>query len=99
VLYRKYLVWYNEGMESLMEQTGFADQLRSIRKAADLTQTELSERSGIHRQVIARIELGENQPNWATVVVLARALGVTPNDFLPPAPPAAKPAKGKRPTK
>jgi transcriptional regulator with XRE-family HTH domain len=80
-----------------MEQTGFAGQLRAVRKAAGLTQVALAERSGIHRQIIARLELGTNQPTWATVVVLARALGCTPNDFLPNLPQAAKPARKPRP--
>jgi DNA-binding XRE family transcriptional regulator len=54
----------------------FAARLRQLRAAAKMTQHELAERSGIHRQTIARIELGDHQPSWQTALALARALGV-----------------------
>jgi transcriptional regulator with XRE-family HTH domain len=83
-------------MESLMLETGFADLLTSIRKAVGMTQTELANASGIHRQVIIRLEAGTNQPTWPTVVALAKALGCTPNDFLPDGWNKEAPAKAKR---
>jgi transcriptional regulator with XRE-family HTH domain len=54
----------------------FAARLRQLRAAAKLTQEELAERAGIHRQTIARLELGTRKPAWDSVLALARALGV-----------------------
>jgi transcriptional regulator with XRE-family HTH domain len=65
-----------------------------------MTQYELAERSGIHRQAIAKLELGERQPTWETVQALARAVGVKCTAFETqpaeaPAPPARKTRKRK----
>jgi putative transcriptional regulator len=68
------------------EDTGFAAKLRAIREAAGVSQAELADRAGLNRFGVAKLEQGVREPGWATVVALARALGVTPNDFLPPPP-------------
>jgi transcriptional regulator with XRE-family HTH domain len=47
-----------------------------------MTLAELSDRAGLHLQSLARLERGERSPAWETVLALAEALGVTPNDFL-----------------
>ena len=60
----------------MSETSPFAARLREARAAAKMTQHELAERSGIHRQAIAKLELGDRQPTWETVQALARALGV-----------------------
>lgn len=79
--------------------------MRDIRTSVGMTQEELAEAAGISRSIIARLELGANQPTWQTVIALARELGCLPNDFLPdgrlpqPTKPAAKPkaaGKGQR---
>jgi transcriptional regulator with XRE-family HTH domain len=54
----------------------FAARLRQLRAEAKMTQFELAGRSGLNRQSIAKLELGERQPSWETVQLLARALGV-----------------------
>jgi transcriptional regulator with XRE-family HTH domain len=70
----------------------FAARLRELRDAAKLTQHELSERTGLHRQAIAKLETGVTRPTWDTVQVLAAALGVSCEAFRtvdaaePPAP-------------
>lgn len=50
--------------------------LRSARQRKGLTQTELSERSGVDQSVISRLENGGNNPEHVTVVKLERALGL-----------------------
>ncbi len=79
----------------------FAVRLREIRMAAKMTQEELAQRAGVTRVTIARLETGEREPSWSTVVAIANALGVAVTAFVPLVPedkPAAeKPApKTKR---
>jgi transcriptional regulator with XRE-family HTH domain len=74
----------------------FAARLRELRGAAKLTQHELAERTGLHRQAIAKLETGVTRPTWDTVQALARALGVSCEVFqveekpVETAPPAKK---------
>ncbi|HJZ53978.1 MAG TPA: helix-turn-helix transcriptional regulator [Gemmataceae bacterium] len=63
----------------------FAAMLKKLRTAAGLTMAELGERvsPSMLAQAIARYESGKRLPSWGAVVRLARALGVTPDAFLP----------------
>jgi len=63
----------------------FAARLRELRTAKGLTQHELAERSGLHRQAIAKLELAEREPSWASVLALAKGLGVSIAAFETPA--------------
>jgi transcriptional regulator with XRE-family HTH domain len=65
----------------MSEITSFARRLRELRDAAGLTQAQLAEKAGLHRQGIAKLENGEREPAWGTVRALARALGVTCSAF------------------
>ena len=74
----------------------FAARLRELRIAANLTQYELAERTGLHRQAIAKLERGERGPAWDTVQVLAKALGLSCEHFMvPPAEPEPERPKGR----
>lgn len=77
-----------------MEESLFAARLREVRAEAKMTQHELSERSGVHRQTIAQLETGVRQPTWETVQLLARALGVDCKAFE-----TETSSKGKSPAK
>ncbi|HEY7157275.1 MAG TPA: helix-turn-helix transcriptional regulator [Gemmataceae bacterium] len=83
----------------MSEHHHFAARLRELRSAANLTQGELAKRAGLHRQGIAKLEMGEREPAWATVQALARALGVSCEAFQvedkPAQTPAAKKSKKK----
>lgn len=61
----------------------FASRLRRIRRMADVTQKELSERTGIDSSLIARYEAGAVTPNLNSAYALAEALGVTLDDLAP----------------
>ena len=63
--------------------TGFGKRLRELRTAAELTQEALGAKAGMRYQAIAKLERGTGEPTWPTVLKLAAALGVEPNDFLP----------------
>jgi transcriptional regulator with XRE-family HTH domain len=63
------------------KSTGFATRLRELREAAGLTQAQLAERSGMHTHGVTKIEQGDREPSWATVLALAGALGVNVSVF------------------
>lgn len=63
------------------KQTEFGDRLRAIREGAGLSQYKLAQVSGVSAQAISRIEAGLREPGWATVLRLARALGVSVERF------------------
>ena len=80
----------------------FADRLKSLREAAGLSQYALAQRSGLTKQALSRLELGENEPTWATVQLIAAALGVDCREFVDPGlkPPAPEPPRPRgRPRK
>jgi transcriptional regulator with XRE-family HTH domain len=81
----------------MSKQHPFAGRLRELRTAAKMTQTELAERAAMHRQAIAKLELGTNRPTWDSVQALARALGVSCEAFMVEEKPAeVKPAKKRK---
>lgn len=90
--------------------SAFGRRLRQLRDKAKLTQNELAEAAGIHIITISKLERGKIDPSWTTVLLLAEALEVSPNDFKeagdgepdapeeaePPAEPQPPRAMGKR---
>jgi transcriptional regulator with XRE-family HTH domain len=81
-----------------MEAKWFAGRLKELRRQAELTQQELSERSGVSKAGIADLEQGRREPTWATVIALAQALGVDCRAFLeqPAAEPRARRGRPRR---
>lgn len=65
------------------ELKAFGKKLKAIRKSKGLSQLDLEVESGINRTEISRIENGERNLEFYTIVRLAYALGVTPRDLLP----------------
>jgi transcriptional regulator with XRE-family HTH domain len=62
--------------------TRFAANLVRLRAAAGLSQETVAFRAGIHRTQVSLLEGGERLPRVLTLVKLAGALRVTPNDLL-----------------
>lgn len=56
--------------------------LRRLRAAAGLNQEEVAWRAQIHRTQVSLLENGNRSPRVFTLIKLAGALGVTPNDVL-----------------
>ena len=56
--------------------------LRAARLQLELTQEQVSERSGVHATEVSRIEAGKRDPRVSTVERLARAVQVRPGQLL-----------------
>lgn len=54
----------------------FAEKLKELREQAGLTQYALAAKSGLSRQILSKLELGQHEPSWMTVQILSTALGV-----------------------
>jgi transcriptional regulator with XRE-family HTH domain len=50
------------------------ERIRTLRKSAGLTQTELAIRAGLPRPNLSRIERGATDPRWSTVARIMTAL-------------------------
>jgi transcriptional regulator with XRE-family HTH domain len=59
----------------------FMDTLRELRHEAGLTQEALALKSGIPISSLRQHEQGVRIPSWASVVKLAKALGVSTDAF------------------
>ncbi len=60
----------------------FGKVLRQLRTQAQLTQEQLGFESGLERNFISMLELGQRQPSLLTVFKLSPALGVLPESFV-----------------
>jgi transcriptional regulator with XRE-family HTH domain len=63
--------------------TGFGNRLRDLREAAGLTQAQLADKAGMHLHGLSKLEQGDREPAWATVLALSNALGVKCTAFIP----------------
>lgn len=70
------------GKPSITPHAAFGQVLRQARQAAGMTQEQLSLESGVQRNFISLIELGQNQPTITTVFKLAQALGCPPSELV-----------------
>ncbi len=61
----------------------FGNALREARKGAGLTQDALAQRLGLSRTSVTNIERGAQPVALHTLVEIARALGVKPEDLVP----------------
>jgi len=68
----------------IKEQLKFTiERMKSIRIKKEISQMELSLRSNLSQSFIANIEKGKKQPSVLTLIKIADALGVNPQDFFP----------------
>ncbi len=83
-------------------QRAFGARVRELRLAAGMTQDDLSERCGLFRTYVSRIETGQANPSLTMIHALAVSLGVPiPALFGVPAVPrkatgrVVKPSRGR----
>jgi len=60
-----------------IEIEAFGKRLRQIRESKNLSQLDLEMQSGLNRTEISRIENGQKNIEFLTIIKLADALGVT----------------------
>ena len=58
-------------------------KIKSIRVKKGISQMELSLRSNLSQSFIASLEKGKKQPSVVTLIKIANALEVNPQDFFP----------------
>ena len=63
-------------------QLALTEALISERKRAGLTQAGLAERLRCHQSLLARLESGERRVDVIELIVIARAIGVSPEDIV-----------------
>lgn len=80
--------------------TGFGTALHRMRSEKGMTQKQLADAVGLSLNGYAKLERGEQEPGWPTVLALAAALGVDCRAFQAegdePPPPPAKPGRPKK---
>jgi transcriptional regulator with XRE-family HTH domain len=59
------------------------DQIKKIRVRQGLSQMELSLRANLTQSFLANLEKGKKQPSVLTIIKLANALKVSPQEFFP----------------
>ena len=57
------------------------DRIKNIREIEGLSIRDLSELAGINKSQIVRIESGQSDPHYTTLLRIAQALGITVGDF------------------
>lgn len=65
---------------------GLSDKLRAARDAAQMSQQDAADASGVHQVSIARYETDKAVPTLAVLYKLAEAYGVDVTELLPPSP-------------
>jgi transcriptional regulator with XRE-family HTH domain len=58
------------------------EQLTAERRRLGLTQEQLAERLGLHKQFVSRVELGERRLDVIEFADFARALGLNPSNMV-----------------
>lgn len=74
----------------------FSEILKRLRGKADLSQYALAKATGLSKQTLSQLEMGNREPSWATVQKLARALGVDCRAFQEDQRPAPVKKRAKR---
>ena len=60
----------------------FGKRVRTIRRAASITQEDAAERAKIHPKYLGEIERGEKRPSFEAILALADALDTSPAAFF-----------------
>ncbi len=65
-----------------MDAVKIGKNLKVLREQRLLTQAQLGERAGVHRDQVSRIERNEVEPRFSTIRKLAAALEVDPAELV-----------------
>ncbi len=64
------------------EHAALGEAIRERRAERGLSQEALADAAGVHVTHLGGVERGTRNPNYTTIVKLARALGVTPGALV-----------------
>ena len=64
------------------EHAALGEAVRVLRVEAGLSQEALADAAHVHITLLGGLERGTGNPNYATLVKLSRALGLTPGALL-----------------
>jgi len=64
------------------EHAALGEAVRVLRVEAGLSQEALADAAHVHITLLGGLERGTGNPNYATVVKLSRALGLTPGALV-----------------
>jgi transcriptional regulator with XRE-family HTH domain len=67
-------------MDDINKEVGF--NIRKIREAKGLTQTQLGKLAGLHRAYVGQIERGEKNMGLKNLQRIAKALRIHPRELL-----------------
>lgn len=60
----------------------FGKRVRSIRRAAKITQEDAAEKAQLNAKYLGEIERGEKRPSFEAILALAKALNTSPSAFF-----------------
>ena len=60
----------------------FGKRVRTLRKAAKITQEEAAEAAHLNSKYLGEIERGEKRPSFEAIIAVAKALDVPPESFF-----------------
>jgi transcriptional regulator with XRE-family HTH domain len=60
----------------------FGKRVRSLRRAAKITQEDAAERAQLNAKYLGEIERGEKRPSFEAILALAKALDASPAAFF-----------------
>lgn len=63
-------------------QQRFAQNVRRLRRANDISQEAFADMAGVHRTYVSDVERGKRNPSITIVGQFAKALGVRPGELL-----------------
>jgi transcriptional regulator with XRE-family HTH domain len=75
----------------------FGERLKALRQDRELSQMKLASAAGLALMTVNKLENNGTDPNWSTVIKLARALGVSVAEFddgADPPPATESPSRG-----
>lgn len=56
----------------------FGNAVKRFRTAAEISQEDLADRSGLHRTYVSLLERGKRNPSLQVIIALANSLGISP---------------------
>ncbi|WP_201544526.1 helix-turn-helix domain-containing protein [Psychrobacter sp. H7-1] len=60
----------------------FGQRIRALRKERGLSQEQLAERAGFHRNYVGMIERGERNPSLLNIEVFAKTFGMSLSELF-----------------